>query len=147
MPCGQQYAVGTVRWFIALVLDCGASLRCAVRVLAFFAAASGRDEIAPHGSTGRLWLLRLGLAALLRPQVIADDWAWMIDQWQCPLACPVAPFAVAIGTGSSTSGPALRSAHTAVIRGGLDERLVTGALRSFPLTHSRSGSAAFAFGA
>lgn len=79
MPSGQQYAVGTVRWFTTLVLDCGASLRCAASVLAFFAAASGQDEIAPHGSTGRLWLLRLGLAALLRPKVIAEDWAWMID--------------------------------------------------------------------
>ena len=79
MPCGQQYAVGTVRWFTALVLDCGTSLRGAASVLALFAAASGQDDIAPHGSTGRLWLLRLGLAALLRPKVIAEDWAWMID--------------------------------------------------------------------
>jgi hypothetical protein len=79
VPTGQQYAVGTVRWFIALVLDCGASLRCAASVLAFFAAATGHDAIAPHGSTGRLWLLRLGLAALLRPKVIAADWIWMVD--------------------------------------------------------------------
>jgi hypothetical protein len=68
-----------VRWFIALVLDCGASLRCAASVLAFFGAATGHDTIAPHGSTGRLWLLRLGLAALLRPKVIAADWVWMVD--------------------------------------------------------------------
>lgn len=79
MPCGQQYPVGTVRWFLALVLDCGASLRCAASVLAFLGAASGHDTIAPHGSTGRLWLLRLGLAALLRPKVIAADWVWMVD--------------------------------------------------------------------
>jgi hypothetical protein len=26
-----------------------------------------------------MWLLRIGLAALLRPKVIADDWVWMID--------------------------------------------------------------------
>ena len=31
------------------------------------------------GRTGRLWLLRIGLAALLRPKVIAEDWVWMID--------------------------------------------------------------------
>ena len=30
-------------------------------------------------STGRLWLLRVGLAALLRPKVIAEDWVWMVD--------------------------------------------------------------------
>jgi hypothetical protein len=30
-------------------------------------------------STGRSWLLRIGLAALLRTKAIAADWAWMID--------------------------------------------------------------------
>jgi hypothetical protein len=76
---GQQYAVGVVQWFVELVLDCGASLRCAATTLAAIGAASGRDDLAPDRSTGRLWLLRLGLAALLRPKVVADDWAWLID--------------------------------------------------------------------
>ena len=35
--------------------------------------------MSPDRSTGRLWLLRLGLAAVLRPKVIAKDWAWLID--------------------------------------------------------------------
>jgi hypothetical protein len=76
---GQQYGVGVVRWFIALVLDCHASLHGAARVLAFLGAETGQDAIAPDRSTGRLWLLRIGLAALLRPKVIADDWAWSVD--------------------------------------------------------------------
>jgi hypothetical protein len=79
VPRGQQYAVGVVRWFLALVLDCGASLRCAAAALGSIGAASGRDDLNPDRSTGRLWLLRLGLAALLRPKVVADDWAWLID--------------------------------------------------------------------
>ena len=79
MAPGQQYAVGVVQWFVSLVLDCGASLRGAAATLASIAAASGRDDLAPDRSTGRLWLLRLGLAALLRPKAIADDRAWMID--------------------------------------------------------------------
>ena len=79
MARGQQYAVGVVHWFVALVLDCGASLRCAAAALGSIGTASGRDDLTPDRSTGRLWLLRLGLAALLRPKVIADDWAWMID--------------------------------------------------------------------
>ena len=33
VPCGQQYAVGVVLGFVSLVLDCGASLRCAASVL------------------------------------------------------------------------------------------------------------------
>ena len=79
MPRGQQYAVGVVQWFLTLVLDNGASLRCAAAVLGSIGAACGRDDLTPDRSTGRLWLLRLGLAALLRPKVIADDWAWLID--------------------------------------------------------------------
>jgi hypothetical protein len=65
--------------FLALVLRCGASLRCAAAVLGWLGASAGREDLSPHGSTGRLWLMRLGLAALSRPKVVADDWAWMID--------------------------------------------------------------------
>jgi hypothetical protein len=79
VPRGQQYAVGVVLWFVSLVLTCGASLRCAASVLEFIGSASGREGIGPDRSTGRLWLLRIGLAALLRPKVIAADWVWMID--------------------------------------------------------------------
>jgi hypothetical protein len=79
VPRGQQYAVGVVQGFVTLVLDCGASLRCAAAAWEWIGAASGCDGGTPDRSTGRLWLLRLGLAALLRPKVIAEDWAWMID--------------------------------------------------------------------
>jgi hypothetical protein len=79
VPCGQQYPVGVVLWFVGLVLHCGASLRCAASVLGLLGSARGQNEVAPDGSTGRLWLLRIGLAALLRPKVIAADWVWMID--------------------------------------------------------------------
>jgi hypothetical protein len=66
-------------WFVSLVLDCGASLRCAAKVFEWFGSATGQDDINADRSTGRLWLLRIGLAALLRPKVIADDWVWMVD--------------------------------------------------------------------
>ena len=71
--------MGVVLWFVSLVLTCGASLRCAASVLKFFGSVSGQEGICPDRSTGRLWLLRIGLAALLRPKVIAADWVWMID--------------------------------------------------------------------
>ena len=66
--------------FVSLVLDCGASLRCAANVFEVV-RLSGRPGSGsnPDRSTGRLWLLRIGLAALLRPKVIADDWVWMVD--------------------------------------------------------------------
>jgi hypothetical protein len=65
--------------FLALVLRCGASLRGAAGVLGWLGSVAGRDDLSPHGSTGRLWLMRLGLAALTRPKAVADDWAWLID--------------------------------------------------------------------
>ena len=79
MPCGQQYCVMAVLWFVSLVLECGASLRCAAKVLELFSSIMGQDGITPDRSTGRLWLLRIGLAALLRSKVIANDWVWMVD--------------------------------------------------------------------
>lgn len=65
--------------FLALVLRCGASLRCAAGALDGLGSVTGRDDLSPHGSTGRIWLMRLGLAALTRPKAVADDWAWLID--------------------------------------------------------------------
>jgi hypothetical protein len=65
--------------FLALVLRCGASLRGAAAALGWLGSLSGREDLSPHGSTGRLWLMRLGLAALTRPKAVADDWAWIID--------------------------------------------------------------------
>jgi len=64
---------------VSLVLECGASLRCAAKVFELLGSTMGQDGIAPDRSTGRLWLLRIGLAALLRPKVIAGDWVWMVD--------------------------------------------------------------------
>jgi hypothetical protein len=76
---GQQYSVGAVRWFVSLVIECHAPLRCAAGALGFFGTETGHEAMAPHASTGRLWLLRLGLWALRRPKVVADDWVWLTD--------------------------------------------------------------------
>jgi hypothetical protein len=71
--------VGVVRWFVSLVLDCHAPLRSAASALGFFSSETGHEAMAPHASTGRLWLLRLGLWALRRPKAVADDWVWLAD--------------------------------------------------------------------
>jgi hypothetical protein len=71
--------VGVVRWFVSLVLDCHAPLRSAAAALGFLSTETGHTAMAPHASTGRLWLLRLGLWALRRPKVVADDWVWLTD--------------------------------------------------------------------
>lgn len=71
--------MGVVRWFVSLVIDCHAPLRCAAGALGFFSAETGRRAAAPDASTGRLWLLRLGLWALRRPMPAGGDWVWLID--------------------------------------------------------------------
>jgi len=71
--------VGVVQRYVAFVLGCGASLRCAASVLDLLATAAGDEAGTPDRSTGRMWLLRLGLAALLRPKTHAPDWVWMVD--------------------------------------------------------------------
>jgi len=64
---------------VSLVIDNGASLRCAAGALELLNPPTSPKENSPVWSTGRLWLLRVGLAALLRPKVIAEDWVWMVD--------------------------------------------------------------------
>lgn len=76
---GQQYPIGVVRWALLFVLKCSASLRCAANVLGLLGEETGHDDLAPDRSTCRLWMLRVGLWALLCPKRVADDWVWMID--------------------------------------------------------------------
>ncbi|HEX3447137.1 MAG TPA: hypothetical protein VHS97_02730 [Isosphaeraceae bacterium] len=78
MPRGQQYPLGVTATFLALVLRCATSLRGAAKVLELLGPLSD-SEAAPHWSTGRLWLLRVGLAALELPKEIVDDRVWLVD--------------------------------------------------------------------
>lgn len=78
MPRGQQYPLGVVSAFLTLVLRCATSLRGAAKVLESFGPALAH-EATPHWSTGRLWLLRVGLAALQLPKANVDDRVWMVD--------------------------------------------------------------------
>jgi hypothetical protein len=64
--------------FLRLV-RAGISLRGTSRVLTLLADAFGPPFVAPHWTTGRLWVPRFGLARLLAPKPSAPDWAWMID--------------------------------------------------------------------
>jgi hypothetical protein len=64
--------------FLVLV-QLGVSLRAASRVLEFIARFFGLPFSAPDWTTGRMWLLRFGLAQLNSPKDQADDWAWLAD--------------------------------------------------------------------
>ena len=68
VPCGQQYSVDMVQRFVSLVTVCGTSLRCAASVITLYGPLARYDETAPDWSTGRLWLLRIGLGACSVPR-------------------------------------------------------------------------------
>lgn len=65
--------------FLELVLSARTPLRCAGRVPEIITKVLGTVLGQPNWTTGRLWLMRLGLYKLSRPKTHADDWAWMID--------------------------------------------------------------------
>jgi hypothetical protein len=75
----QHYGLGWVWLFCRLVLVARTSLAGASAVLAlFFPDCDEQGEI-PHPTTGRGWLLRVGLFKLQRPKALADDWVWLVD--------------------------------------------------------------------
>jgi hypothetical protein len=78
-PGGHGYGVNTISLFLRLVLEAGVSLRAVPRVLTVFAEAFACPLDIPHWTTGRLWLMRLGLALLTTALENANDWAWLVD--------------------------------------------------------------------
>ena len=75
----HRFPLGVVAGSLALVLRTGTRLKRAASVLAL-----NWSWWADGGAVGtyfsvRLWLLRLGLYQLNRPQALADDWMWIID--------------------------------------------------------------------
>jgi len=71
--------VGQVSFFLELVLSGGASLRGAGRLFPLIGRLLHVALGEPDWTTGRWWLLRLGLAKLLQPKEEADDWVWLLD--------------------------------------------------------------------
>lgn len=78
MPGSHGYPSGIIALFLGLV-QLGVSLRASSRVVNFVATFFGLPFSAPHWTTGRIWLLRFGLAQLTTPKDQADDWIWMVD--------------------------------------------------------------------
>ena len=73
------YGALTVCLFAQLVLGAGVSLRGASRVIQTVSGLLGLGLKAPHWTSGRLWVLRLGHAKLTAPKPPGDDWAWLAD--------------------------------------------------------------------
>jgi len=78
IPAAHGYPCGVIALVLGLV-QLGVSLRATSRVLEFIVRFFGLPFSAPHWTTGRLWLLRFGLAQLNAPKEKADDWVWLID--------------------------------------------------------------------
>ena len=75
----MQFSVREVLTFLAAVLDGGAALRSTAAVFEIFVQHWELPAEAPHWTTGRMWLLRVGLYKLRQPKTIADDWVWFVD--------------------------------------------------------------------
>jgi hypothetical protein len=66
-------------YFLKLVRNGHTSLRAAARVFSLNRELLHMPSEEPDWTTGRWWLLRVGLAMLLEPKEQADDWLLLID--------------------------------------------------------------------
>jgi hypothetical protein len=74
--------VGLVLCLLTLVVESGVSLRGAPRVLEVVRVKLGLTAVlpaVPDWTTGRNWLLRIGLYLLTRSKEVGDDWVWFVD--------------------------------------------------------------------
>jgi hypothetical protein len=74
---GHQYGCGLIGLAVNLARVVG--LRGSERVLKVVLEWLGVKQPTPDWTTIRLWLMRLGVAALGEPVEQADDWVWMVD--------------------------------------------------------------------
>ena len=75
----QHYGLGVVTTFCRFVLEARTSLAAASAVLAVICPELAASGEIPHPTTGRAWLLRLGLYKLQQAPAPADDWVWLAD--------------------------------------------------------------------
>lgn len=76
---GHHYSLGTIAWYLELVLQAACSQRTAAVVLEWISERWSGSGEAPCANTGRSWLFRLGLYELSCPKESADDWVWLVD--------------------------------------------------------------------
>src|ERR1019366_6460226 len=83
-PAGNQSQLAgrLIAPAIACSWDSWTSLTWSMIIYAYKSVASPRERIPleiPHWTTGRLWLMRLGLALLTMDLEKGTDWAWLVD--------------------------------------------------------------------
>jgi hypothetical protein len=75
----MQFGVREILTFLLCILTGGAAMSSTAAVFGIFVKLWELPAEAPHWTTGRTWLMRLGLYKLTRPKPLADDWIWFID--------------------------------------------------------------------
>lgn len=78
-PKGGQHSAAFIGLWVQLVVRAGVSMRGVAAVLELVGEYTGHTFPIPHVTTGRGWLLRLGLAELVKPLEQADDWVLFAD--------------------------------------------------------------------
>ena len=74
-----MYSVSLIHLSIRLVIEAGASMRCAAAMLELVAQHFHLSSPMPSASSIRLWIQRLGCYSLQQPLEQSNDWVWMID--------------------------------------------------------------------
>ena len=81
---GMLSGVREVFTFVRSVRQ-GAALRSTATVFETFVETWALPTAAPHWTSGRMWLLRVGLFKLTRPKPVSDDWIWFADHSGSPI--------------------------------------------------------------
>ena len=77
---GQHYSLEQISFVIQeLILNARTGFRAASRVVDSVAKTFGLNWEAPHHTTCRAWLVRIGLFQLQRPKEKGVDWIWIVD--------------------------------------------------------------------
>ena len=76
---GHHYSLGTISWYLELVLSAPCSQRAAAVVLGWLMQLRPGWKETPCANAGRAWLFRLGLYELTCPKEAGDDWVWLVD--------------------------------------------------------------------
>jgi hypothetical protein len=76
---GHHYSLGTIGWYLELVLSAPCSQRAASVVLGWMTQLWPGFGETPCANAGRTWLFRLGLYELTCPKEAGDDWVWLVD--------------------------------------------------------------------
>ncbi len=76
---GHHYSLGTIGFFLELVLSAPCSQRAASVVVGWLKHLGLGFGETPCANAGRSWLFRLGLYELTCPKEAGDDWVWLMD--------------------------------------------------------------------